>query len=211
MIMDYLIYMFIGIAASFIAAVPFGLVNLTVLNVSLEHGNRPALRIAYGASLVEVLFGLAAILAGSLVYQKLEGNTIISYIAAAVLIAGGVFFITKKQGEQNSADTRQSGFLKGVLLNLVSIQVFLFWIIAIAFLSTRGLARYDIGSIIIFLAGIWSGKMLVLLAYMTLSKKMLSRSRLVSNNINRIIGFVLIGMALVQFITKEVCHGPELH
>jgi threonine/homoserine/homoserine lactone efflux protein len=205
MILDYIIYLLIGMGVSVIGAVPFGLVNLTVLNVSHEQGTRPALKIAHGASLIEVLFGLTAILAGRLIYHQLEGNTIISFIAAAVLIAGGMYFMTKKQGhnsqqEQIKQGTAVSGILKGAFLNLVSIQVFIFWILAIAFLSTRGLIGYDTVSILVFLAGIWTGKMIVLLTYINLSRKMFSRSGLISSNINRIIGFVLIGMAIVQFI-----------
>ena len=154
MFIDYIIYLFIGLATSVVGAVPFGLVNLTVLNVSLEQGSRAALRIAHGASFVEVLFGLTAILAGSLVYQHIEGNSIISYIAMAVLIGGGLFFLLKKQNIGTTRSTKYSGFLKGMVLNLVSIQVFLFWILAIAFLSSRGLMKFDLLSVIIFISGI---------------------------------------------------------
>ncbi|MFC2115972.1 LysE family transporter [Bacteroidota bacterium] len=200
MILDYFIFLLIGISTSVVGAVPFGLVNLTVLNVSLEQGNRAARRIAHGASVVEVLFGLTAILAGSMVYQYLEGNSVISFIAIAVLIVGGLFFLLKKQRLENPQETSYSGFLKGAILNLVSVQVFLFWILAIAFLSSIELMKYDALSVLIFISGIWMGKMLVLQLYMKLSRRLLSKSRVISMNINRIIGFVLFGMAFVQFI-----------
>ena len=57
MLVEIIIVLLIGITTSIVGAVPFGLVNLTVLNVSLEQGNRAALRIAHGASFIEVLFG----------------------------------------------------------------------------------------------------------------------------------------------------------
>ena len=200
MFLDYIIYLFMGLATSVVGAVPFGLVNLTVLNVSLEQGSRAALRIARGASFVEVLFGLTAILAGSLVYQHIEGNSIISYIVMAVLIGGGLFFLLKKQNIGTTRSIKHSGFLKGMVLNLISMQVFLFWILAVTFLSSRQLIKFDPASILVFIAGIWFGKMIVLRLYIGLSKKLLSGSRIISTNINRIIGFVLFGMALVQFI-----------
>ena len=200
MLIEIAIMITLGIAASAIAALPFGLVNLTVLNVSLEQGNKSALKIAHGASLIEVLFGFTAILAGSLIYQKLNGNLTVSYITAGVLIAGGIFFYLKKQAPAKEQATSGSGFLKGVILNLVSIQVFLFWILALAFLSARGLIQYQPLSIIGFLIGIWLGKMGILLLYMNLGMRMLSRSGLISQNINRIIGIVLFGMAFIQFL-----------
>ena len=186
--------------AAILGGLPFGLVNLTVLNVTFEKGNRAAIKIAHGAAIVEVIFGLTALLAGGLLASYIEGNVIISYSTAAVLILGGIFFILKKQRSSNTRETGSSGFLKGILLNLVSIQVFLFWILAIAFLSSRELLQYDLLSILLFVSGIWLGKMAVLWMYMNLSNRYLSRSRIISKNINTIIGIVLFGLAFFQIL-----------
>jgi len=200
MAMDYLIILLLGMGATIVGGLPFGLVNLTVLNVTFEKGSREAIKIAHGAALVEVLFGLTALLAGGVLSSYIEGNVIISYSTAAVLIIGGVFFILKKQHSNNSRVTSTSGFLNGILLNLVSIQVFLFWILAIAFLSSRELLQYDFISILLFVSGIWMGKMAVLWMYMILSNRYISRSRLISKNINTIIGIVLFGLAFFQML-----------
>lgn len=198
MLIEYFILLLTGIVTSMVGALPFGLVNLTVLNVSFEQGNRAALKIAYGASFIEILFGLTAILAGGLVYAYIEGNTIISYFIVAVLSVAGLLFLMKKQRISNSRETGYSGFFKGAFLNLISIQVFLFWILAIAFLSSKQLLQYDFLPVLVFVSGIWSGKMIVLLLYMNLSKKILSGSRIISKNINTIIGIILFGVAFVQ-------------
>ena len=195
---DYLILLLIGMVTSMLGALPFGLVNMTVLNVSVERGNRPALYIAYGAALVEVLFGLVAILSGGMIAEHIEGNLIVGYFTVGVLLAGGILFTFKKQKSVITRDTGYSGFFKGIFLNLISIQVFLFWILAIAFLSSRQLIQFDALSVLILIAGIWTGKMIILLLYMNLSKKILSGSQISTKNINRIIGIVLIMMALVQ-------------
>jgi hypothetical protein len=117
-----------------------------------------------------------------------------------VLILGGIFFILKKQSKSDPRETGSSGFFKGILLNLVSIQVFLFWILAIAFLSSRELLQYDLVSILLFVSGTWLGKMAVLWLYMNLSNKILSSSRIISKNINTIIGIVLFGIAFFQIL-----------
>jgi threonine/homoserine/homoserine lactone efflux protein len=200
MIINYLLILIIGFTAAVIGALPFGLVNLTVLNVTFERGNRAAINISHGAAVVEVLFGLTALLAGELLVNHIEGNAIVSYSTVAVPFMGGVFFILKKQHAGMSRHTGYSGFLKGIFLNLVSIQVFLFWIIAVAFLSSKQLLQYDPLSILLFISGIWLGKMAVLWLYMNLSGKILSSSRIISRNINRIIGIVLFGMAFIQVL-----------
>ena len=200
MVINYLFMLVMGMGAAIIGALPFGLVNLTVLNVTFERGNRAANKIAHGAAFVEVVFGLTALYTGGMLARHIEGNVIISYSTAAVLIIGGIFFILKKQRKNDPNETGSSGFLKGILLNLVSIQVFLFWILAIAFLSSRELLQYDLLSILLFVAGIWLGKMAVLWIYMNLSNRILSRSRIISKNINTIIGIVLFGLAFVQVL-----------
>jgi len=200
MAIDYLIILLLGMGATIVGGLPFGLVNLTILNVTFEKGSREAIKIAHGAALVEVLFGLTALLAGGVLASYIEGNVIISYSTAAVLIFGGLFFLLKKQHNNNSRVAGSSGFLNGILLNLVSIQVFLFWILAIAFLSSRELLQYDLLSILLFVSGIWLGKMAVLWMYMILSNRYLSRSRIISKNINTIIGIVLFGLAFFQVL-----------
>jgi len=200
MLIDYLIILLLGMGAAIVGALPFGLVNLTVLNVTFEKGNGAAIKIAHGAALVEVVFGITALFAGGMLASHIEGNIIVSYITAGVLIIGGVFFVLKKQRISDQRETSFSGFLKGMLLNLVSIQVFLFWILAITFLSSRELLQYDLLSILFFVSGIWLGKMAVLWMYMNLSNRILSRSRIISKNINTIIGIVLIVLAFVQFL-----------
>ena len=200
MVIDYLKLLVLGMGAAIVGGLPFGLVNLTVLNVTFERGNSAAIKIAHGAALVEVVFGLTALLTGGMLASYIEGNVIISYSTAAVLIIGGVFFILKKQRSSNSRVTGYSGFLNGILLNLVSMQVLLFWILAIAFLSSRELLQYDILSILLFVSGIWLGKMAVLWMYINLSNRILSRSRIISKNINTIIGIVLFGIAFFQIL-----------
>jgi threonine/homoserine/homoserine lactone efflux protein len=200
MLIDYLIISSLGMGSAIVGALPFGLVNLTVLNVTFEKGNGAAIKIAHGAALVEVVFGITALVAGGMLASHIEGNIIVSYITAGVLIIGGVFFVSKKQRNSDQRKPGFSGFLKGILLNLISIQVFLFWILAITFLSSRELLQYDLLSILFFVSGIWLGKMAVLWMYMNLSNRILSRSRIISKNINTIIGLVLFGLAFVQVL-----------
>lgn len=200
MVINQFTILITGATVAILGALPFGLVNLTVLDVSLKRGNRYALSIAHGAALIEVFYGLIAIFAGGLVKKYIDGNIIINYFIILVLIVSGLFFLVKKQKSHSSGESGYLGFLKGALLNLISLQVFLFWMIALAYLSSKQLVQYDILSVLIFLSGIWIGKMTVLFLYMLLSKKIISHSQILSKNINRVIGFILFGVAILQTI-----------
>ena len=196
-----LTFLIIGFIISVIGALPFGLVNLTVLNVAYKKGNSMAMNISHGAAIVEVLFGLIAILTGNLIHQFINENIVINYFIIAVLSISGLLFIIKRRKEMKEENRSKTyGFFKGVLLNMVSFQVLLFWLIAITFLSSRQIIEFNIIAILTFIMGIWIGKMAVLCFYILLSHKIISRSRILSKNIDKMIGIVLFIIAAIQIV-----------
>jgi len=197
---NFLMPLIMGVTVAVIGALPFGLVNMTVVEVSLNGKNREAMNIANGAAVVEVLFGLTAIIGGLALQKVIEGTSAIRYFMIAILVTAGLFFIFKKQGGISSREKINSGILKGIFLNMISIQVLLFWLVAVTILSSRQMIRTDMASIVPFIGGIWIGKMLVLNLYMIVSHRIVKRSRVISGNINKIIGIVLFGTAVVQFV-----------
>lgn len=195
------IYLFIGALICTIGAVPFGLVNLSVMDVAINQNVRKSMSIARGAAIVEVLFALITLLAGSVLSGYFNDNILVKYIILAVLIVSGIYFWFKQYNLTNKGDHESSnGFLKGALLNLMSIQVLLFWLFAVTFLSVRNLFPSTFIQFSLFISGVWFAKMAVLRAYAILGKKVAEKSQLISQNMNRIIGSILIVVAFIQLI-----------
>lgn len=195
------IYLLIAIAATIIGAVPLGLVNLSVVDAALKNDSRSATQIAHGASVVEIIFALVALLTGTKLSPVLEGNPLVRYFVFAVLLGSGLFFWFKKNRVKSNPESRKTtGFIKGILLNLISMQVLLFWLLAATVLSARQLIPSTFSEMLFFIAGVWLTKMAVLKAYAFLAKKVVSRAQKISGNVNRIIGVVLLLVAIVQFI-----------
>ena len=199
--MHQLILLFLGILVTIIGALPFGIVNPSVVDVSIQHGRRLAMQIAYGAALVEVLFGVGAMFAGGVLHDYIQGNLIVNYSIIGVLVIGSFVFLFRQKKKKATRFSTYSGFVKGVFLNLISFQVFLFWLIAIAFLHARNLLDTRFVSILIFAMGIWLGKFFVLWIYAYLSTRIISKSGLLSHHINQIIGGVLFLIAVFQVFT----------
>lgn len=188
-----------GMVLTVIGAMPFGLVNLSVLDTSYRNGRRQALKIAYGAAMVEILFGMLALLAGSVIMNFTSESRLAKILAIIIPAIAGVIFLLKKKKDQKKDHQQSAGFVKGVLLNLISIQVLLYWLIAITYLNARQFT-IEPAMYIYFGIGIWTGKMLVLWAYAVLSEFILSKSAILASNMNRIIGGVLLITAAIQFI-----------
>lgn len=195
------IYLLIGAFICTIGALPFGLVNLSVMDVAINQNVRESMSIAHGAAIVEIVFALTALLAGTVLSGYFNDNILVKYIVLAVLIVSGIYFWFKQNNLANKGDHESSnGFLKGALLNLMSIQVLLFWLFAVTFLSVRNLFPSTLIQFSLFISGVWFTKMAVLRAYAILGKKVAEKSQLISRNMNRIIGCILILMAFIQLI-----------
>lgn len=201
MISHSILFLLIGALATIIGALPFGLVNLSVADVAIKVNVRKSMTIAFGASIIEILFALMALLAGSLLSNLIEANYIVKFSVLAVLLFSGVFFWFKKNKVEISDNKSNSkGFLKGALLNLISIQVLLFWMLAIAFLSVKNLVPTSLLQMGLFIIGVWLAKVAVLWGYAILARKVAKKSTVLSANINRIIGSLLILAAFFQFM-----------
>ncbi|PKP02206.1 MAG: hypothetical protein CVU14_03915 [Bacteroidetes bacterium HGW-Bacteroidetes-9] len=201
MLFNSILFLLIGAVATFIGAVPFGLVNLSVADVAIKVNICKSMSVAFGAAIVEILFAVTALLAGSLINNLIEANSAIKYSVLAVLFFSGVFFWFKKNKTKITENKSSSkGFLKGVVLNLISIQVLLFWLVAIAFLSVKNLVPASALQMVLFVVGVWLAKVAVLWGYAILARKVAEKSASLSSNINRIIGALLVFVALIQLM-----------
>lgn len=188
----------IGFFAAIVGALPFGLVNLNVVRLALLGQKRYAVKVMHGAAFIEVFYGFFAILAGSAVFVLTEGNNWFNAMVVVVLLVAGLYFFAKKPGSKVQVNNQNHGFFYGALLNLLSVQVFFYWIIALVFIHSRNMITFDIPSIMVFVFGLWLGKVTTLLGYLYFSNIILSRSRFFEKNINRVIGTILLAASLLQ-------------
>ncbi len=200
MIIQYALIVLMGFLASIMAAVPFGLVNLSVLKTALKQGKRPAYLIAHGAAVVEVLFVVTAIFAGKALFESINGNSVLKYVSILILSIAGLVFMFKKRGDKTRNRDGHASFFKGILLNLLSFQVFFFWVIAITFMASNDLIRFDPVSMAVLVVTVWTGKMIVLWLYVVLSRRIVANSSFLSTHTDTIIGIILILIAAIQLL-----------
>ena len=189
-----------AIIITIIGALPFGLVNLTVLDISFHRNKIAALKVAHGAAWIEVLFGLTALIAGSLIGQFTRDHRVVQTLVLIIPALVGLAFLLKKNRSEAKTIEKDPGFLKGMMLNLISIQVLLYWLFAMTYFNTRWEPEFNILFIALFALGIWIGKMGVLWVYALLSQKIFSRFGFLAKNINRVIGVVLLITVFIQFL-----------
>ena len=190
----------IAIIIAIIGAVPLGLVNLSVIETTIHRGHKPAMHIALGAALVEVIFGLVAIISGNILNRLIGNNEFINHLISGVLLLVGMALLLAKEKKNiKRQKVRFSGVFKGILLNLISLQVFLYWLIAATFLYTYGFEFHSPVSLALLVMGILAGKMTILWLYSLLSKNVLSNIQIVVNHTNKLMGIILLVSGIIHF------------
>jgi threonine/homoserine/homoserine lactone efflux protein len=195
---------FLSMLASIAGTLPFGPINLSVVDTTINRSWRAAFHFSIAAALIEIPQSFIAIRFNPTVQQLLQHNVWVkSFVVVFFVGIGLVFFLRKPINEgEKKAKSKNSDFINGLLVSIANPQAIPFWIFILAFLKS---AEYlDISDhpplyfLCLFLSGVACGKLLTLLFYAFLSQLIVRRAAFISQWMNKIIGVILMGIGLVQ-------------
>ncbi|MEN7548967.1 LysE family transporter [Rapidithrix thailandica] len=193
---------FLGLCVSFLGTIPFGTVNLSVINTTIHRNLKSGLHLAVSASLVEVVHVLLAIQFGKVIVQLLQGNALIhALVIVAFTVIGGIFFFKKaRHSHSPTIGKSPSFFLRGAIIGLLNPQAVPFWVVIIAMLQSMDSIRLSTEPLLFFLVGVALGKLLVLFLYGYLSAIIVRRIQKTGKWVNKAIGIIFIGMAIYETV-----------
>jgi len=199
--MTYIIHFLAGFIASFLGTLPFGPINLSMVDTTIKGGMKVGLRFSIAAAIVEIGQSLFAYNFGMWITQYLEHNIWIQLSVFVVLFAIGALFFMRKGREDADIETQRktSPFLRGAIIGMLNPQALPFWVAVIAALKSSAWVSFGMWDfILLFLFGVSLGKLVALLLYGKMSLLIVSRITSLSHWMNRIIGGIFIALALVQ-------------
>ncbi|TVZ52945.1 hypothetical protein [Dokdonia sp. Hel_I_53] len=201
--MIILLVLLIGAIAAAINTLPPSATNLGVLKYTADGTISKAMQFAYGAAVGEVVVASLALTFGVLIENLYENNLWIQIVFIILMILVGVYFLRKPAQEQiNISSTQSVRFRNGLLLGTLNIPMFIYWTAILSMLS-KYLQISDNSPwlvIILFLLGVFLGKLGVLYLYGRLSDYMTSNFSAFKGKLNKIIGIVLLLAATFQSI-----------
>jgi threonine/homoserine/homoserine lactone efflux protein len=198
-------YLFIGIFASILGALPLGASNIAVINTTIKQDVKQAFKIAIAAGVAEVVLSMYALHCNIIVQDFITNNLWLQDTIVFLLILIGVFLFFKKHTEKQPKRKKltQSKYATGFLLGLLNPPVLIYWIVAIGFLNKNHFALNLQSSLLVlflFFTGIYLGKLLTLYLYSKFSVLIKHKVQNVNNTINKITGVLLIIIAVFQVI-----------
>jgi threonine/homoserine/homoserine lactone efflux protein len=135
----HLYVLFLGFFFSFIGSIPPGTLNVSILQLGLQHKTNIALRFAVAVSIIEYPYAWIGV---QFEYWLTSSPMVIEnfqLIAAIVMTALGVFnLLPSKESKGFSQRFNESGFRRGLILSILNPMAIPYWMGFTAYLKAQG-------------------------------------------------------------------------
>ena len=129
----------IGAIISFIGSIPPGTLNLSVLQLGLEHKTKVALRFSLAVAIVEYPYAWIGVVFEDLITSSPVIVDNFQLITAVVMLVIGAFSIwSARKPSEFSVRFNESGFRRGIVLSILNPMAIPFWVAYTAFLKSQG-------------------------------------------------------------------------
>ena len=190
-----------GLVACFVGGIPLGIINMSVVNITLKKSTQSAYRFALGSSIVEIFEASVAIIFGLAIEGLLRHSQLLQFIVFFAFVFLGLYFLLKKPKPvfyESQENKKSSEFVKGIVVALLNPQAIPFWLFALAFVAPYHIIDFVGSNLYFFLGGVFIGKLLALMLFTrgaNYIKTHLSRS---SGIIDKAMGSIFIIIGIVQ-------------
>jgi len=193
-------YALIAFLATFVGAIPFGAINLSVIHITINKSFKRGFQFSIAASLIEILEATLAILFGAMIQMFLDENDWIQVVVFAIFIGLGIYNLLRKTHPKlkERSKLKVSDFVKGFAIALANPQAVPFWIFTLAFISQQMELNLMGTPLVSFLIGVFLGKLAALSLFGLLSFRLKDRLQNSCKLINRSFGAILLLIGLIQ-------------
>lgn len=197
------IYLFIGIFAAILSALPLGASNIAVINITLKENAKQAFKIAITAGAAEVLLSYYALDCNEVIRRFFNDNVWVQTTIVILLFAAGGYLFFKKQTQKKPKKLKltQSKYATGFLLGIINPPVLIYWVIAFGVLNNNDFMlslQSSFSVLFLFFTGVYLGKLLTLYGYSKMSSHLKNRINNISHLVNRVTGVLLMFIGLIQ-------------
>lgn len=189
----------LAFALGFVGYLPPGNINLTVVQLSVTGHNRHWQRFVFFAAVMEFIYCFACLYGMQLLLKQEQLLVALSWAAVAIFLALGLFSLLHTDNS-TAGTNKPAGVKRGILVAIFNPLQIPFWMVWGVYVMQDNWLKQDVVSIALFSIACSLGTIAVLYMYAEAGKKLIERLKLNKNLLNRIIGVLLISLAVIQTI-----------
>lgn len=185
-----------GFILGFLGYLPLGNINLTVVRLSMDNQPKRLWTYILFASFMEFVYCVGCLEGMTFLLAKPQWVTILEWTAVGIFILLGLlsFFHSEENGKANNL----GGFGRGVFAAAVNPLQIPFWLVWGVYMTQNKWLSPDIASITFFAFVTTLGTVTILWLYASGGKRVVEKLKLERRFLDKIIGVLLIGLALWQ-------------
>lgn len=191
-----------GMLISFLGQLPFGGVNMTATQLSVQEGFWCAWKFALGIALVEVIYLRISLTAMSWVVEHKVFFNILGWVTVVLFIGLGIlsFVASGKQTEDKALllNNRINRFFLGASMSAVNPVQIPFWFIWSSYLINNKVLHTNNVDYTFFTIGAGCGTLAGLAVYIHGGNWVVTRMKTSNRTLNKIVGAIFILTALIQ-------------
>lgn len=193
-------YVLVALATSFVATLPFGPINLTVIKTTVDHSKGAAMKVSLAAAAVETGQAFLAIWFGVVISRFIQDHASINLLVALIFIGLAVYVtVHDSHPSLNSNENGDPSFVRrGLFIALINPQAIPFWIFAVTATTSYLGFEYSGGLLFAYLLGVYAGKVLALYGFVIGSNYLRTHLDESSRWVNRLLAVVLMLIGLSQ-------------
>jgi threonine/homoserine/homoserine lactone efflux protein len=204
---DIMSHLWLGFTSSFIGTLPLGMLNLTVLQLSLANRQKQAVALSLGATVIEFVQIGMTLLGMNVLLTIPQLSNIFSLISIPVLVYLAIKNLRKGTTTEGETLAPKNTFLQGIILGFANVVVYPFWLLwGNIFVQNGWLTPTPTGYFYFsFAAAV--GTFGAFLFFILLGKILWKRLARLQTMIDRLIAYTFLGFAAFQCYTVLVVIG----
>ena len=196
---EILQHLWLGFTSSFIGTLPLGMLNLTVLQLSLADRQKQAIAFSLGATVIEFVQIGVTLLGMNVLLAIPQLSNIFSIISIPILVYLAVKNLKKDSNTEGGALTPKSTFYQGIVLGFANVVVYPFWLLWGNIFVQNGWLIPSPTAYFYFSFAAAVGTFGAFVFFILLGKILWKRLARLQYMMDKIIGFTFLGFAAFQF------------
>lgn len=198
--MLYITHFLLGFVFSFIGSIPFGMINLTVVDTTIHKGLRAGIVLGIGAAIVEFFQAIIAVLFTHVFIDNPQISQIIHWVAIPIFFGLAIYHFLQsgKETQHKSSEKSLSPFYKGLFISSLNMLAVPYWVFYATYFTSVGWLSSTKGLLLVFCVGISVGAFSLFVVFAKLSSLVVQRMSKISSVTNQVLAVIFLGLGIFQ-------------